>query len=222
MEENLSLTIKITEDNSHTVYSERFQETYHSIHGAIIESRHVFIEACFKECRQNPVRIFEAGFGTGLNAYLTLQEAEKEHIHVDYHAIELYPLAKSMVFRLNFGELLPSGDEYFQLMHEIPWGQRIAISPYFHLKKIADDLLETKITDDFDLVYFDAFSPVSQPELWTKEVFEKLYKQMNKGGILTTYCAKGVVRRTMNDVGFITERIPGPPGKREMLRALKL
>ena len=214
----MNLTIQNTDDGSKTIYSEAFKETYHSVNGAITESMHVFINTGFNVCKRNPMKIFEVGFGTGLNALLTLQEAKRQNIAIEYDSIELYPLESEVYNQLAYCANEP---DLLKSMHDAPWEREIEISSGFLLHKMRDDLVKFYPTDTYDLVYFDAFSPVTQPELWTEEVFEKIFAHMNNGGILTTYCAKGVVRRTLEKVGFKTERLPGPPGKREILRARK-
>jgi tRNA U34 5-methylaminomethyl-2-thiouridine-forming methyltransferase MnmC len=216
-----SVRIETTGDGSQTVYSEQFQEGYHSVHGAVTESEHIFIDAGFRVCQRGNIRIFEAGFGTGLNAYLTFIEAAKRNVTVDYRSIELFPLDTSVIDQLNYPEFLASDTAVFKVMHDVSWNSATEISTGFCLRKIKADLLEFEPVDDFDLVYFDAFSPVQQPALWSEAIFKKLYTHMSEGGILVTYCAKGIVRRTLEKVGFVTERLPGPPGKREMLRARK-
>lgn len=203
------------------MYSENFKETYHSVNGAITESMHVFINAGLRACSKNPLRVFEAGFGTGLNALLTLAEAQKQQIHIEYQSIELYPLDQNLYQSLDYSSSLTVNKDLFMALHIAPWNKKTEIFPGFDLKKIHADLMTVQLDDMFDVVYFDAFSPAVQPGLWTEEIFDKIYKQMNDGGILTTYCAKGIVRRILEKAGFKTERLPGPPGKREMLRAIK-
>jgi len=215
------LFIKTTSDGSKTIFSERFQEGYHSVNGAVTESMHVFINAGFKECAKNPVNIFEVGFGTGLNAYLTYIESGKQQVSVNYHSIELFPLDDSMIETLDYPAFLSFDANIFRTLHHAPWNEQVVISPKFQLMKIKADLLKVNLTDQYDLVYFDAFSPAQQPELWEESIFIKLYQHLNNGGILTTYCAKGDVRRSLKRVGFVTERLQGPPGKHEMLRAKK-
>ena len=182
---------------------------------------HVFINTGFRTCTKNPVHIFEVGFGTGLNAFLTLIEAQKQSITVNYQSIELFPLEKNVFDNLDYADFLASNNIIFKALHEAPWNNKTQILPCFQLTKIKEDLLNFNFSENYDLVYFDAFSPATQPELWSEEIFDKLFKHLNEGGILTTYCAKGAVRRSLQNVGFKTERLPGPPGKREMLRATK-
>ena len=199
--------------------------TYHSHHGAIQESLHVFIQsglhALVNPPTHQPVNILEIGFGTGLNALLTLMEAEKLQQPVHYTTIELYPLQQNEMTSLNYCEQLKRTDmqPVFQLLHQCDWGKKISINPFFTIHKVKTSLLRFKSPSPQHLIYFDAFAPTAQPELWTKEVFEKLFTMMLPGGILVTYCSKGDVRRSMQAAGFAVEKIPGPPGKREMVRA---
>ena len=155
--------------------------------------------------------VLEVGFGTGLNALLTLQQAKKLRRFTRYETIELYPIDETTVNEL-------SDDEVFRNLHAAAWEQPVEITPYFVLHKRKTDLLKTTFSSKYDVVYFDAFSPAVQPEMWNIDIFKKIYSSMNPGAILTTYCAKGVVRRTMQGVGLVVERLPGPAGKREMLR----
>ena len=207
-------SIVITDDGSKTVYSGHFGEHYHSTFGAVNESNHVFIEAGYFAAVANPVSVLEIGFGTGLNAWLTLQQAGKLNRHTCYEAIELYPIDNNTINEL-------SGDDIYRSLHTAPWEQSIKITHCFTLYKRKGDLLQTKFATNFDLVYFDAFSPVVQPEMWSFDIFSNLYESMNSGALLTTYCARGEVRRIMQRAGFTVERLPGPTGKREMLRARK-
>jgi tRNA U34 5-methylaminomethyl-2-thiouridine-forming methyltransferase MnmC len=181
----------------------------------------VFINAGLKHVSKKSVSVLEVGFGTGLNALLTCLEAQKGGRYVDYTAIELYPLEDLILEELAYN-ISPSGNSsIFRSLHASAWEERVAISPGFFLTKINADLITSRIGDNYDLVYFDAFSPAVQPELWSEVVFQKIYSAMTDGGILTTYCAKGSVRRAMQKAGFIVERLPGPPPKREMLRGEK-
>ena len=204
----------ITADGSPTIYSDHFGEHYHSTFGAASESNHVFIEAGYLSITVEPVSVLEIGFGTGLNAWLSLQQANKLRRHTFYEAVDLYPIDESTVFEL-------SDDHLFRNMHAAQWEQPVEITSCFVLHKRKSDLLLTTFTGNYDVVYFDAFSPAVQPEMWSRDIFAGLYAAMNLGAILTTYCAKGDVRRAMQSVGFSVERLPGPAGKREMLRARK-
>lgn len=219
----MSLNLKFSNDGSHTVYSDAFKETYHSVNGAVTESMHVFIEAGFNQIQKSKVNILEIGFGTGLNAFLSLLESEKNGIEVTYDTLELYPVGEEVYLSLNYPKTLGlSREEAFKRMHTSAWSEWIAISERFYLQKHNADIKSFKYNEEaYDVVYFDAFSPVVQPELWEQVVFEAIYRSMCTGGLLTTYCAKGEVRRNMQRAGFTVERLPGPPGKREMLRATK-
>lgn len=215
-------TIELTQDGSATLYVPELDEHYHSVKGARTESQHIFINMGLKHSQAEQPRILEIGFGTGLNALLTLQEAEQSQRCIHYTGIELYPLTWPEVHALHY-----SDDSRLQLLHETPWEQQVQLTPYFSLLKLQRDLIRWKATDEqtpfhCDLIYFDAFAPDKQPDLWTRDIFENLYKCLNPGGILTTYCAKGVIRRMLQEVGFQMERLPGPPGgKREILRGIK-
>jgi len=220
--------IIVTADGSHTVSIPEMNLMYHSVYGAIQESQHVFIEAGFlhaSERLQRPeaLHILEIGFGTGLNALLTLIEAENKQLQVHYTALELYPLSTTEIAVLNYCEQLSQPDlqNTFNKLHTNEWEKDISMTRYFTLHKISQSLLQFSTNTLYDLVYFDAFAPAAQPELWTKEVFENVYRLLSPKGILVTYCSKGDVRRNMQAAGFIIEKIPGPKGKREMMRAIK-
>ncbi|MCD7977900.1 MAG: tRNA (5-methylaminomethyl-2-thiouridine)(34)-methyltransferase MnmD [Tannerellaceae bacterium] len=217
----LSRELQITADGSHTLFVPAMDEHYHSVNGAVQESKHVFIEAGLKQLDRDPIRIFEVGFGTGLNVFLTLLETE--HRTVEYFTIEQYPLEEQLIHALNYGERVLSGKtDLFLSLHQAEWNRSVPINDSFTLHKMHGDSNTASLPGQIDLVYFDAFAPDKQPDMWNQEIFNKLYKQMTSGGILTTYCAKGVVRRMLQTAGFTVERIPGPPGKREMLRAIKV
>lgn len=211
----------ISKDGSSTLFSPHFDEHYHSIHGAIQESMHVFIGAGLKQFEQNEVRILEMGFGTGLNALLTLIHGSEKK--VEYTGLEAYPVPQELLDKLNYPhELGAEAVEKFQKIHDAEWEKAESISPNFLLSKHKIQLEEFANETHYDLVYFDAFAPSAQAELWTLDIFQKMYALMANGGILVTYCAKGDVRRAMIAAGFQVEKIPGPPGKREMLRAKKV
>jgi tRNA U34 5-methylaminomethyl-2-thiouridine-forming methyltransferase MnmC len=219
---NMTPEIILTEDGSHSLRHNELNETYHSIHGAIQESGHIFIEAGLKKCAKDSLHILEIGFGTGLNAFLSLLEIESTKQKTIYTAIELYPLSTESACLLNYPDLLaPEKKDAFYQLHTAPWHNHIQLTPQFELFKVQEDFSSMTLTGQFDLIYFDAFSPEKQPEMWTEERFNMIYNCCNPGAILTTYCAKGIVRRAMQEAGFTIERIPGPPGKREMLRGVK-
>ncbi|MEO8404637.1 MAG: tRNA (5-methylaminomethyl-2-thiouridine)(34)-methyltransferase MnmD [Chitinophagaceae bacterium] len=218
--------IILTEDGSHTVSVPEMNVTYHSVHGAIQESMHVFIDAGFRQFSdQAELRIFEMGFGTGLNALLTLIEAEKTKQQIDYTSIELFPLQAKEIGKLNYCGQLNCKDlePVFTQLHQCDWEKEIQITEHFTLQKLNTSLsaFNPSTLQPFHLIYYDAFAPSAQPELWTTEIFEKLYNLLNNKGALVTYCSKGGVRRAMKAAGFAIEKIPGPPYKREMVRARK-
>ena len=208
-----------TEDGSATLYHAVIGECYHSVHGAQQESRHIFIEAALHHVVLNKVRVFEVGFGTGLNALLTLQDAQQRDYHVTYHTIELYPLHTDVYEKLNYASA--EHQLSFINLHACEWNKEVSVNSSFTFKKIQDSILNHQFTELYDVIFFDAFSPEKQPELWSDAVFQKMYDGLRSGGVLTTYCAKGDVRRSMMRAGFIVERLPGPPGKRHILRAVK-
>jgi tRNA U34 5-methylaminomethyl-2-thiouridine-forming methyltransferase MnmC len=213
-----------TSDGSHSLYVPELNEHYHSIHGAIQESRHVFIEAGLKQAAKNnsAISVFEVGFGTGLNALLTYLESERLGLKINYTSVEAFPLEEAIFNALNYPQETGEGKQAFELLHSSSWEVKNSISENFSLLKLKTSLLDVILENDqYDLVYFDAFGPPVQPEMWTDEIFSKLYHAMKKGGVLVTYCSKGEVQRAMKRAGLIVEKIPGPPGKREMVRAVK-
>lgn len=213
-----------TADGSKTIKIEDWEEQYHSIHGAVNEAYHVFIDKGFQYLTNEPINILEIGFGTGLNALITLIEADKTSRQVDYTGIEAFPVTEEEISQLDYIGTLEAETfrEAFFKMHTRPWGIKTKLTPRFTFNKYKKDFRDISDNNLYDLIYFDAFGARVQPELWTEPVFDKMYKALNKHGVLVTYSAKGSVRRAMQAVGFIVERLPGPPGKREMLRALKV
>lgn len=218
-----SFVLRKTLDGSDTLYSSEMNESYHSLNGAVQESRHIFIEAGLNQIERQNIQVFEVGFGTGLNALLTWEEAHKRNLKVKYDAIELFPVADSMVKSLNYPVFRPDlPTDAFMRLHTTAWNRQEMLEPdCFYLRKTQDNFTDFIVTDKYDLVYFDAFAPDKQPEMWDENLFLKIFNALNDKGILVTYCAKGEVRRRMLRCGFSVERIPGPPGKREMLRAKK-
>ena len=212
-----------TSDGSTTIQIVDWNEQYHSIHGAIQEAYHVFIKSGLSLFRDKKLSILEIGFGTGLNSLVTLLEAPKYNLEIQYRGVEAYPVAQEELKQLNYiSELKAEAvSEQFHLMHVSPWEKEIEITPQFLLHKQQKDFAELNDSDSFHLIYFDAFGARVQPELWTEAIFSKMYAALKNDGILVTYAAKGSVRRAMQTVGFSVERLPGPPGKREMLRATK-
>ena len=216
----LKRELKVTEDGSHTFYMPDLDEHYHSTHGAIQESMHVFLNAGFNYSERETLHILEIGFGTGLNCYLTVQEAKKQNKKVVYHSIELYPLEKELVDKLNYAD--QDNIDLFKNLHACEWNKDVHITDNFILRKLQGDLTIYQFPQKYDLVYFDAFAPDVQPDLWSLEIFQKIYQSTNSEAVLTTYCTKGIVKRALRAAGFRVKRLPGPPGKREMLRATRI
>ena len=213
-----------TGDGSKTIQIEDWNEQYHSKHGAIQEAYHVFIKNGLWQLKEKSIKILEIGFGTGLNSLITLIESQKTKQHIDYVGVEAYPVSQEEVVALDYCNQLNVGDmeNNFLSFHESPWEEWHSITNGFNLLKQKKDFHQISDENLFNLVYFDAFGARVQPELWTEELFGKMYGAMKTNGILVTYAAKGSVRRAMQTVGFKVERLPGPPGKREMLRATKV
>lgn len=216
----------VTEDGSHSLYAPQFHQSYHSIHGAVQESEHIFIQAglmCEHLSSYQHLNILEVGLGTGLNALLTWYHSSQKNI--DYHAIELYPLQEQEYTMLNYAGSLPhpEAQRVFIRMHQALWNVSQPITPNFTLSKLQVDLSTVSLPENtYHLVYFDAFSPQEQPELWTEKVFEKIYYAMLPQCVLVTYSTMGVVKRALKSVGFEIEKLPGPKGKREILRAFSV
>jgi tRNA U34 5-methylaminomethyl-2-thiouridine-forming methyltransferase MnmC len=220
---DLKRELKITEDGSHTLFVPDLNEHYHSTHGAIQEAMHVYINAGFNECNQNPIHILEIGFGTGLNCLLTLLEAQKQNRTVVYHSLELYPIQEEHIQHLNYySKIEGANKELFLKLHQAEWNQEVKITDQFKLNKLQADLREVVLPSKYNLIYFDAFAPDIQPDLWTQEIFEKLHQNLQEEAILTTYSTKGIVKQALRAAGFVVKRLPGPPGKRQMLRATKI
>ncbi|MBV7268474.1 tRNA (5-methylaminomethyl-2-thiouridine)(34)-methyltransferase MnmD [Winogradskyella luteola] len=237
-----------TSDGSKTIQIEDWNEQYHSIHGAIQEANHVFlkhgllfysefISESHKDCRSehqikhnrnsnedsNAINILEIGFGTGLNAFLTLIETEKLKQRISYVGVEAYPVKEDEITQLNYVALISEAHKTeFKSMHQVSWEKQHQITPYFQLEKKKKFFKAIDAEDEFDIIYFDAFGARVQPKLWTEDIFAIMFKALKVNGVLVTYSAKGSVRRAMQTVGFTVERLPGPPGKREMLRACKM
>jgi len=224
------IILETTADGSLTLYVPDLKEHYHSMNGAVQESQHVYIAAGLSHYIQTSysanksnrkelktgMQVLEFGFGTGLNAFLTALEAEKQKIKIKYIALEKFPLSQEITDKLNYSV---ANQFLFQQIHQSEWGNPVQLTPYFNLQKLSIDFVEFDFPSRYDVVYYDAFAPDKQPEVWSQELFDKLFSSMNQGGVLTTYCAKGNIRRMMQHAGFIVERIPGALGKREMLRA---
>ena len=212
-----------TSDGSSTIHLPEWNEQYHSIHGAIQEAKHVFIETGLKLFSNKEINILEIGFGTGLNCFITFLEAVRLDLKVNYLGVEAYPVLQNEIEKLNYVEELEAEDfgKEFDEIHTNNWNENFAISDVFSLEKRQQFFNEIDLNNEIDLIYFDAFGARVQPELWTEAIFRSMFKALKNGGVLVTYSAKGSVRRAMQSVGFTVERLPGPPGKREMLRATK-
>ena len=212
--------ILITSDGSSTIHLPDWDEQYHSKNGSINETYHVFIKSGLKQVTEDKISVLEIGFGTGLNCFITYLEAQKQ---IDYVGVEAYPVTPEEVNKMNFINVLNANKDeaIFKKMHAISWEEKHKITDAFSLTKRKQFFEDIDDEDVFNLIYFDAFGARVQPQLWTEEIFTKMYKSLKQNGILVTYSAKGSVRRAMQAVGFVVERLPGPPGKREMLRAIK-
>jgi len=210
-----------TKDGSKTLQMPELNEQYHSVHGAVNEAEHVFIQNGFRECKQDSMTIFEMGFGTALNAFMTFLESKKTGQSIRYYAVEQFPLPLSVAESLDYPERLCALDDktIFSQMHSAEWNRICAVSPNFELFKIRDSIQNMLMDEKVDLVYYDAFGPRVQAELWSEDIFTKISTFMTSNSILVTYCAKGEVKRILKRVGFDVETLVGPPGKREMIRA---
>ena len=222
----LLMALILTNDGSHSVYSETYGVTYHSKYGAMTESAHVFIAAGlrYKAVVQREIAILETGFGTGLNAFMSWLEAERRNLQLRYVGLETLPIAQEEALVLNYAELLgvPERSEDFLGLHQNTWSVDHIVSEHFQFRKEQVSIETYEAVDAFDVVYFDAFAPQAQPELWTADVFARMYHALRPEGVLVTYCAQGAFKRTLKQVGFQVERLQGPPGKREMTRATKM
>ena len=223
----LNPKIEVTEDGSNTLVHPKFNAHYHSVFGAIQESNHVFIDSGLKfqqhNLQDNRCRILEVGFGSGLNAFNTLISSEELSINIDYVGVEQYPISLETVSQLNFPTAFKREDlrPIFYKMHDKEWEKPVKITEHFTLEKRQQDIFNLKDENDYDLIFYDAFGPGAQPELWTALIFEILFKSLKNQGVLVTYCAQGAARRAMQSVGFTVQRCSGPPNQRHMLRAVK-
>lgn len=218
-----NIEVLITQDGSSSLRRKDLQEGYHSTYGAVAESIHIFIDAGLRNVEKHSlINILEIGFGTGLNALLTCEFATKEKQSIYYQTIEKYPLSQQIISQLNYGKLL-SFEEEFLKIHLVPWNENAEINNLFSIHKIdkpAENL--NYKANFFDIIYFDAFAPQFEENLWQQEMFAKLYSSLKEGGLLVTYCCKGDVKRALKASGFQIEKLPGPKGKREILRAKKI
>jgi len=223
----LKRNIITTADGSKTIQIEEWNEQYHSVHGAIQEAKHVFIKhglLFFKEMhpKTQPIHILEIGFGTGLNACLTLLQSSETQTKIQYVGVEAFPVIAEEINQLNYVEELKTDAKLFSKLHDTSWETEQDITGDFKLTKQKKEFKNIKDTNTYNIIYFDAFGARVQPELWTETIFQKMYDALQVDGVLVTYAAKGSVRRAMQAVGFKVEKLPGPPGKREMLRGTKL
>lgn len=219
------MTLILTNDGSQSVFSEKYGVTYHSKFGAVTESAHVFIAAGlrYKAVVQREISILETGFGTGLNAFMTWLEAERRNLKINYLGLETFPISETEAASLDYPLALncPEREQDFLALHRCNWSATQSFSEDFIFEKRHTRIEEFEQPDAFDLIYFDAFAPQAQPELWTEEVFARMFNSLKPDGVLVTYCAQGHFKRTLKKVGFTVERLQGPPGKREMTRALR-
>lgn len=219
------LTIEVTDDGSATLFVPELDEHYHSLKGALTEAEHIYRDCAFLYRTKNglpagrPLRLLEVGFGTGLNACVTAMVADMDS-PVHYISLEKYPVDTATLETLHYDRMVNPG--LLQAIHHAPWDEPVSITPYFTLEKRRADYLADPLPTSVDVVYFDAFAPEKQPEMWSPGAFRRLVEVMNPGAVLTTYCAKGEVRRLLASLGLAMERIPGPAGgKREILRGLR-
>jgi tRNA U34 5-methylaminomethyl-2-thiouridine-forming methyltransferase MnmC len=220
----MKLQIVNTSDGSQTLYIPEMDEQYHSMNGALTESNYVYLGKGYLFHKSNAPIVFEVGFGTGLNCLLTALLAEKQKRTTTYYTIEKYPLDKKIIEHLKYGENISAEAQIlFEKIHCCEWDKPVQISKYFKLIKIKSDLIENNLKEvkDCNVIYFDAFGPDKQPEMWQPQIFQKIYSITSTGGVFVTYSAKGAVRRQLTACGFEMERLPGPPGKIQMLRGIK-
>jgi tRNA U34 5-methylaminomethyl-2-thiouridine-forming methyltransferase MnmC len=214
-----------TNDGSSSIFLPEWNESYHSKFGAIQEAKHVFIKNGLDLFhKKDNISILEIGFGTGLNAFITLLEAEKRKQRTNYVGVEAYPIPLEEIKLLNYPTQLGAMDknDLFIKMHQFNWEREHSISDYFIIKKREQFFNEIIDENVFDLIYFDAFGFRVQPELWTEEIFQKMFNALNPEGVLVTYACRTIIKNAMLKVGFTIEKLPGAPGKREMLRARKI
>jgi tRNA U34 5-methylaminomethyl-2-thiouridine-forming methyltransferase MnmC len=215
--------IIVTSDGSHTIFVPELNEHYHSVHGAVQESEFIFIRNGFDVCSADPLNIFEVGFGTGLNALLTALKCMDGQREVNYTTIEKYPLPDEITGSLNYPHFTSGeGVDIFRLIHSAPWNSDVRICRNFTLHKIEGDLTSLLPSGKYDLIYFDAFGPDKQPEMWSGKIFASIGAITAENGVFVTYSAKGEVKRNLIAAGFAVKLLPGPPGKRQIIRAVKI
>jgi tRNA U34 5-methylaminomethyl-2-thiouridine-forming methyltransferase MnmC len=212
-----------TADGSDTIYLPELDETYHSIFGAVQEARHIFIDNGLELVKKQDFTVLEIGFGTGLNSLLTAEFAIKNYRKIEYITFEKFPLDKDLVFQLNYASLANPDEMLFHQIHNADWGIMVQIDEYFKIHKISQDILadDIKIPEGLDIIFFDAFAPSKQIEMWDEKVFILLYNSLNINGMLVTYSSAGTVKRALRTSGFKVKRLTGPPGKHHILLATK-
>ncbi|UPQ78593.1 tRNA (5-methylaminomethyl-2-thiouridine)(34)-methyltransferase MnmD [Flavobacterium azooxidireducens] len=215
--------IIITSDGSTSIHLPEWEESYHSKHGAIQEAQHVFIKNGLSLCKGQSVSVLEIGFGTGLNAFITFLESQKSNQNIDYVGVEGFPISAQEVLQMNYVNQLNANqfELEFKKMHQSDWEENVTISEHFRLTKRKQLFNEINDKNQFDIIYFDAFGYRVQPELWSVEIFTKMFEALKEGGILVTYACRGPIKNAMKEGGFQIEKLAGPPGKREMLRGWK-
>lgn len=221
-----NIKIITTEDGSHSLYNATLNETYHSFHGAIQESRHVFVKngLDYHNRIKKNIDVFEVGFGTGLNALLAAEWAQQNEIYITYDTIEAFPISMEQVSQLNYTALINTDNtsEWFNTLHEVPWNELHKVTNFFSFKKLNESILEhTLPIDKYDVIFFDAFAPNKQSEMWEMDILSKIYQSMKPNGAFVTYCAQGQLKRNLKSLGLVVETLPGPPGKKEMVRGVK-
>ena len=228
IESNGSNKIITTEDGSHSIFNESLNETYHSLHGAIQESNYVFIQSGLDHLREKgktSIKVFEVGFGTGLNVLLSAIWAQEKEIRLEFDSIEAYPISDELVEKLNYPELLSNqhAKEYFRTLHVMDWEQKQHVNSWFDLTKIQSRIKDYPVEKGvYDIIYYDAFAPSKQPEMWELNKLDSVIQGLSEDGVFVTYCAQGQLKRNLKSLGLVVETLPGPPGKKEMVRARKL
>ncbi|MBK5277790.1 MAG: tRNA (5-methylaminomethyl-2-thiouridine)(34)-methyltransferase MnmD [Bacteroidia bacterium] len=217
-----------TSDGSHSLFNAELGETYHSVHGAIQESMHVFVknglEYFQEKTKQAEINVLEIGFGTGLNALLTIQKSLSYPTLIHYESLEAFPIEEEISSKLNYPKILnfTASEKYFLQLHQSGWGEQIDITNTFSLLKRHTKLQDVDLeAEKYDVIFFDAFAPSKQPELWELAVLRKVEQSMKSGAVFVTYCARGQLKRDLKSLGLLVETLPGPPGKKEMVRAVK-
>lgn len=215
--------IIITSDGSTSIHLPEWEESYHSKHGAIQEAQHVFIKNGLSLCKGQSVSVLEIGFGTGLNAFITFLESQKNNQNINYVGVEGFPISPEEVLQMNYVDQLNANqfESEFKIMHTSDWEENVTISDTFRLTKRKQLFNDINDKNQFDIIYFDAFGYRVQPELWSVEIFTKMFEALKEGGILVTYACRGPIKNAMKEAGFKIEKLAGPPGKREMLRGWK-